>query len=1477
MQYKFIFAGIFLFSTFSIGDSFVQLEAALKISPMHFAKPALPFWEPGSKKDVTNDTASLKQSNWYTEALKGIEESEYEIKYDEATKSYASPNRKNNLRSFYTATTFTLQPRNDSADKWKLGLTLKGIYAGNQKIYSPTVNAVVTQSGKIIQFNHNNDFTVEYINNREGVRQNFIIEKEPAGKQQTINLKLQTDKGWFVNKVHDKEIHFAKATKSGYNKKITYNSLKVWDADNKELHASFAVKENVVSINVNTTDAVYPVTIDPLSTGTLGTPDWIGDDADQVGANFGYSVASAGDVNGDGYSDVIIGARLYDDAANADEGRAFVYYGSATGLSATPNSTPDDADQAGANFGISVASAGDVNGDGFSDVIIGAYQYDEGPFTDEGRAFVYYGSAAGLSTSPDNTPDDANQPTAYFGFSVASAGDVNGDGFSDVIIGAWFYDDAPNINEGRAFVYYGSAAGLSASPDSTPDDADQANALFGVSVASAGDINGDGYSDVIIGAYSYDDGANANEGRAFIYHGSASGLSATPNSTPNDANQANASFGTSVASAGDINGDGYSDVIIGADEYDDGANADEGRAFVYLGSAAGLSVGPVNTPSDADQAGANFGRSVASAGDINGDGYSDVIIGANFYTDGANNAEGRAFVYLGSAAGLSVAPVSTPDDADQASAQFGLSVACAGDVNGDGYSDVIIGAFSYDEVASANEGRAFVYHGSPEGLSASTVNTPDDADQATAYFGYSVASAGDVNSDGYSDVIIGAPQYDDGFSDEGRAFVYHGSATGLSATPNAILDDANQALAFFGNSVACAGDVNGDGYSDVIVGAWQFDDAGNINEGRAYVYHGSATGLNTIPASILDDADQAGAYFGISVAGACDVNGDGYSDVIIGAYQYDDDFVNEGVAFVYHGSASGLNATPNSTLKDANQLNAQFGYSVAGAGDVNGDGYSDVIIGANLYDDTFTNEGVAFVYHGSSTGLSITPNSILDDADQLNAGFGISVAGAGDVNGDGYSDVIIGANSYDDTFTNEGVAFVYHGSAAGLNSVPNSLLDDANQLNASFGFSVASAGDVNGDGYSDVIIGAPVYDDGFTDEGIAFVYHGSAAGLSATPNNTPDDANQPTALFGYSVACAGDVNGDGYSDVIIGAYFYDDGFADEGRAFVYCGNNAGGLRNNLFLYNQDLVTPIGHLNVTEPNLFGAGLFAKSSLGRVKGKLVWEVKGQGSAFSGNPITNSTGYLDKQPSFTNLGIAGVELKYNVQKVGSKNNKIRVRVEYDKATAITGQVYGPWRYPAGYTQGAHGMNSIPLPITLISFNGQFINADDVQLKWITTNEINMQTYVVERSIDGLNFTAVGELAAKGIGSDREDYLLTDKNVQHNLLYYRLKLKEKSGEISYTKVITLSRSKIVKGFIAPNPVQQGSDAMLALQSATDKNNIHINIFNSSGQLVFAENKMLQKGKNEIALSTNKLAKGIYVIHVLGDGMKESYRLVVQ
>jgi hypothetical protein len=423
-----------------------------------------------------------------------------------------------------------------------------------------------------------------------------------------------------------------------------------------------------------------------------------------------------------------------------------------------------------------------------------------------------------------------------------------------------------------------------------------------------------------------------------------------------------------------------------------------------------------------------FGASVATAGDVNGDGYDDVVVGAFFYNNDEVN-QGRAFVYHGSTSGLS-ATADWTAEGDQAGARFGVSVGNAGDVNGDGYDDVVIGESHWNYGPLVDMGRAFVYHGSASGLSA-TADWIGRGDQVGALFGGSVGTAGDINGDGYDDVIVGARLYNGIGSevDEGQAFVYHGSASGLSSTPD-WRGESNQNGALFGVSVGTAGDVNGDGYDDVVVGAFNYDGgSGCCEEGRAFVYHGSASGLSTT-ADWMVEGDQGAAHLGISVATAGDVNGDGYDDVVVGAPNYDNGQDDEGRAFVYHGSASGLSTTPDWTA-EGNQVNAEFGWSVGTTGDVNGDGYDDVLVGARFYDHGLSgvpDEGRAFVYFGSASGLSATATAHwMAESDQVDARFGSSVGTAGDVNGDGYDDGIGGAPLYEDRHTNEGVAVVFHG------------------------------------------------------------------------------------------------------------------------------------------------------------------------------------------------------------------------------------------------------------------------------------------------------------------------------------------------------------------------------------------------------------------------------------------------------------------
>ena len=391
----------------------------------------------------------------------------------------------------------------------------------------------------------------------------------------------------------------------------------------------------------------------------------------------------------------------------------------------------------------------------------------------------------------------------------------------------------------------------------------------------------------------------------------------------------------------------------------------------------------------------------------------------------------------------------------------------------------------------------------------------DDSDQASAYFGFSVGTAGDVNGDGHSDVIIGAYGWDGGQTDEGKAYVYYGNDTGVDATP-AWTVESNQTSAQYGFSVSTAGDVNGDGYHDIAVGARYYDN-GQTDEGAVFVYHGFKTGL-PLSANRLLDGDQASALFGNKVARAGDVNGDGYDDLLVASYYYDNGHSNEGRVWVFHGSSSGL-PTTSAWTAEANQTDALMGISCDGAGDVNGDGYDDVIVGSHLYDGGSTNEGRVWVYHGSASGLSASSNAVRE-VNQAEARFGFSVSTAGDVNGDGYSDVIVGAYLYDEGQGNEGKVWVWHGSSSGI---PNNSAWSAqgNQISGEFGRALGAAGDVDDDGYSDVIIGAAVYDNGQADEGRAWVYRGSGDGLKSSWDHSWQ-SNQTSAQFGTSVASAGD-------------------------------------------------------------------------------------------------------------------------------------------------------------------------------------------------------------------------------------------------------------------------------------------------------------------------------------------------------------------
>src|SRR5688572_2726713 len=497
-------------------------------------------------------------------------------------------------------------------------------------------------------------------------------------------------------------------------------------------------------------------------------------------------------------------------------------------------------------------------------------------------------------------------------------------------------------------------------------------------------------------------------------------------------------------------------------------------------------------------------------------------------------------------------------------AYFGLRVAPAGDVNGDGYGDVLVAAPGDSATLSA-EGRVFLYLGSANGRS--TVPAWSAAGgQAGAFAGIGLAPAGDVNGDGYGDVLVGMESWDSAqFQDVGRVFVFHGGPAGLSLAPNRILSCPSPNLEhFFGRDLDTAGDVNGDGYDDVIVGGAGYQ-VGAPARGAAWIWLGSPSGLPAAPAAILQGRVQASGNFGYAVSHAGDVDADGFADVIVGAFGENGPFSRSGAMSLYRGSAGGIVTTPDTTIYGLN-ADSEFGYSLTGLGDFNGDGYADFAVGepGGTFDLQHTRGGFVRRFYGGPGGVA-SGDLTVGPIFAAEERYGTNVVTLGDVNGDGRPDYAgMGMNFPSNTGRVSVVLGDGDEGVFGPTSYP-----PPGASSSPWGEVMATSGDVDGDGRSEILFG----DGGAnTSTGRAHLYAMFPAGpipVSGWPRTGP----QPGTGFGQALAILPAFFG-GSAAIAIG----DPGYDGAGRISLH---NAAGQRS---------------LPTTETHSFGAPAGAFLGLG-----------------------------------------------------------------------------------------------------------------------------------------------------------------------------------------------------------------------------------------------------------------------------------------
>ncbi len=828
----------------------------------------------------------------------------------------------------------------------------------------------------------------------------------------------------------------------------------------------------------------------------------------EEGARYGEAVSGAGDVNNDGYDDFIIGAYYYT-TVNGDSGQVEVISGK-TGEVLYTLIGEDNGD----GFGVAVSGAGDIDQDGYADFIVGASADDNGG-SGSGQATVYSGIDGALLYEFVGSTSDG------FGLSVGAVGDFNSDGYDDVVVGS-----AALGVQGYAKVF----SGADGAELYTYLSCNSGNLVCRIDeVDGVGDVNNDGYDDVILGM-----GGRGSDKQGLVVVISGIDGSELYNMAGGKANDY---FGYSVSGAGDINQDGYDDFSVGAYGADvTCTNSGEVKVFSGVDGSVLLQL-------LSQTCGDDFGISVDNAGDMDGDGYSDIIVGAkDTFNDGGST--GAAWIF----SGLS-GDILHVFYGDGIGDDFGYAVAGAGDIDDDGYADLIVGA-RLDDNAGSNSGSARVYRYADIlndvdlDMVLNSADVDDDGDglsdidENTVYFTNPLDA--DTDGDGFND-------YDEVIVFSTNPLVVDGDNDSDGEPDNYDVDDDNDLMldsweVAYGlnplDSQDARLDGDMDGWTNIVesllgtnpsvssLDDTDMDGVNDVEEGQAGTDSNNASNRPYWWRSY--NGDYAGDTMGTKIAVTADVNGDGYAD-FAASYNGQDSNANDSFR-VWSGKDGAV-------LYDL----LDMGYEIAAIDDVNQDGYGDWVIGT-IYDD---------VYGEVVRVVSGVDGSVLLETNSFN-NIGWTVSQAGDVNNDGYPDFMSGKSWTDsDGFSQycAGGVRVFSGLDGG---VLYNYYYDRFDGDRAFASALSDAGDINNDGYDDFIVGAPevacYFFLGSLGKGRVWVYSGFDGSELYDLLGDNDDAR-----FGAAVSGVGDINKDGYDDFAVGAYRDNANYEEGGSVYVYSG------------------------------------------------------------------------------------------------------------------------------------------------------------------------------------------------------------------------------------------------------------------------------------------------------------------------------------